>query len=63
MVTSSCEAENRAVFTATVECIWLRRLMTDLGVGQSSATTILTDNQSALGSCEEPNFSCSHKAH
>ena len=33
VATSSCEAEYRAVFTATVECIWLRRLMADLGVG------------------------------
>ena len=48
LTTSSCEAEYRAIFTATIECIWLRRLMADLGVGQSSATTILTDSQSAL---------------
>ena len=32
----------------TVECVWLRRLLADLGVGQSSATTIFTDSQSAL---------------
>ena len=56
MATSSCEAEYRAVFTATVECIWLRRLMADLGVGQSSATTILTDRQSALAVARNPVF-------
>ncbi|MCO5547584.1 hypothetical protein L7F22_001035 [Adiantum nelumboides] len=33
VATSSYEAEYRAVFTATVECVWLRRLMADLGVG------------------------------
>ena len=27
VTTSSCEAEYRAAFTATVECVWLRRLM------------------------------------
>ena len=48
VATSSCEAEYRAAFTATVECVWLRRLMVDLGVGQPSATTIYTDSQSAL---------------
>ncbi|MCO5553522.1 hypothetical protein L7F22_007044 [Adiantum nelumboides] len=46
MATSNCEAEYRVVFTATVECIWLRRLMADLGVGQHTANTIYTDSQS-----------------
>ena len=27
VATSSCEAEYRAAFTATVECVWLRQLM------------------------------------
>ena len=48
VATSSCEAEYRAAFTATVECVWLRCLMADLGVGQPSATTIYTDSESAL---------------
>ncbi len=48
MATSSCEAEYRAAFTMTIECVWLRCLLDDLGVGQSSATTIFTDSQSAL---------------
>ena len=57
MATSSCEAEYRAVFTTTIECFWLRRLMVaDLGVVQSSATTILTDNQSALAVARNPIF-------
>ncbi|MCO5566415.1 hypothetical protein L7F22_020092 [Adiantum nelumboides] len=48
VATSSCEAEYRAVFTATVECVWLRRLMADLRVGQDIANTIYTDSQIAL---------------
>ncbi|MCO5573717.1 hypothetical protein L7F22_027491 [Adiantum nelumboides] len=48
VATSSCEAEYKAVFTATVECVWLRSLMADLGVGQDTANTIYTDSQSAL---------------
>jgi transposase InsO family protein len=56
VATSSCEAEYRAAFTATVECVWLRRLMADLGVGQSSATTIFTDSQSALAVARNPVF-------
>ncbi|MCO5567141.1 hypothetical protein L7F22_020827 [Adiantum nelumboides] len=48
MATSSCEAEYKAVFTATVEFVWLKRLMASLGVGQDTANTIDTDNQSAL---------------
>ncbi|MCO5575423.1 hypothetical protein L7F22_029224 [Adiantum nelumboides] len=53
---SSCEAEYRAVFTATVECVRLRRLMVDLGVGQETANTIYTDSQSALAVARNPIF-------
>ena len=56
VATSSCEAEYRAAFTATVECVWLRRLLADLGVGQSSATTIFTDSQSASAVVRNPVF-------
>ncbi len=48
VATSSCEAKYRVAFTKIVECVWLRCLLADLGVGQSSATTIFTDSQSAL---------------
>ncbi|MCO5550669.1 hypothetical protein L7F22_004158 [Adiantum nelumboides] len=51
-----CEAEYRAVFTATVECVWLRRLMADSGVGQDTANTIYTDSQSALVVARNPIF-------
>eukprot|EP00250_Pteridium_aquilinum_P026951 c33899_g1_i1 orf=132-314(+) len=44
VATSSYEAKYRAAFTATVECVWLRRLVADLGVGQETATTIYTDS-------------------
>ncbi|MCO5568994.1 hypothetical protein L7F22_022699 [Adiantum nelumboides] len=57
VATSSWEAEHRAVFTATVECVWLRRLMVaDLGVGQETANTIYTDSQSALAVARNPVF-------
>ena len=56
MATSSCEAEYRVAFTTTVECVWLRRLMADLGVGQPSATTIYIDSQSALAVARNPVF-------
>ena len=56
VATSSCEAEYRAAFTATVECVWLRRLVPDLGVGQETATTIYTDSQSALAVARNPVF-------
>ena len=34
---SCCEAKYRAAFIATIECVWLRRLMVDLGVEQTSS--------------------------
>ncbi|KAH7300819.1 hypothetical protein KP509_24G080000 [Ceratopteris richardii] len=56
MATSSCEAEYREAFTATVECVRLICLMANLGVGQSSSTTIFTDSQSALAVERNPLF-------
>ena len=56
VATSSCEAEYRAAFTATVECVWLRCLVPDLGVGQETATTIYTNSQSALAVARNPVF-------
>ena len=56
MVTLSCEVEYREAFTTTVECVWLRRLMDDLDVGQDSPTTIFTDSQSALEVARNPIF-------
>ncbi|MCO5614758.1 hypothetical protein L7F22_069045 [Adiantum nelumboides] len=46
----------RAVFIATVECVWLRRLMADLGVGQDTANTIYTYSRSALIVAKNPVF-------
>ena len=34
VATSSCEAEYRATFKATVECVWLRCIVADLCVGR-----------------------------
>ena len=56
VATSSCEVEYRAAFIATVECVWLKRLMADLSVGQDSATTIYTDSQSAFAIARNPIF-------
>ncbi|MCO5567789.1 hypothetical protein L7F22_021485 [Adiantum nelumboides] len=56
MATSSCEAEYRAVFTVTVECVWLRCFMVDLGVGQDTANTISNDSQSTLAVVRNPIF-------
>ncbi|MCO5602993.1 hypothetical protein L7F22_057135 [Adiantum nelumboides] len=48
VATSNCEAEYKAVFMATIECVWLRHLMADLGVGQVTANTIYIDSQCTL---------------
>ncbi|MCO5597570.1 hypothetical protein L7F22_051649 [Adiantum nelumboides] len=56
VATSSCEAKYRAIFTATVECVCLRRLMADLGVEQDTVNTIYTDSQSALAVARNPVF-------
>ncbi|MCO5575381.1 hypothetical protein L7F22_029181 [Adiantum nelumboides] len=38
------------------DCVWLRRLMADLGVGQDTANTIYTESQSALAVARNPIF-------
>ncbi|MCO5571127.1 hypothetical protein L7F22_024859 [Adiantum nelumboides] len=61
VATSSCEAKYREVFIGTIECVWLRRLMTDLGVGQNTANTIYTNSQSALAVARNPVFHARRK--
>ncbi|MCO5575459.1 hypothetical protein L7F22_029260 [Adiantum nelumboides] len=39
-----------------IECVWLKRLMVDLGVRQNTANTIYTDTQSALAVARNPVF-------
>ena len=48
VATLSWEVEYMATFIATVECIWLRRLLMDLCMEIDVATHIPTDSQSAL---------------
>jgi hypothetical protein len=51
---SSTEAEYVALSLATQEVVWLRRLLTDLGVDVSSPTMILEDNQGAIDLSKNP---------
>ena len=44
------------MFTTTVECVWLRWLLTNLDVGQQLSTTIFTDSKSALAIVRNPFF-------
>ena len=48
MARSNTEAEYRALADTTSELLWLRWLLTDLGVSTSSATPFYCDNQSAI---------------
>ncbi|MCO5566892.1 hypothetical protein L7F22_020575 [Adiantum nelumboides] len=56
VATSTCEAEYRAAFTATVDCVWIRRLLADLCECQQAPTTIFTDSQSAMAVARNPVF-------
>ena len=53
---SSTEAEYIAAAHATKEVIWLRRLLTDLGLDLNSPTTLHIDNQSAIAIARNPEF-------
>ncbi|GMF55954.1 unnamed protein product [Phytophthora fragariaefolia] len=45
---SSTEAEYMALSDCVKECIWMRRLLKDIGVDQVGATVIYEDNQGAM---------------
>ena len=45
---SSTESEYRALADTTAEILWLRWLLADMSVPQSSATTLYCDNRSAI---------------
>ena len=53
---STMEAEYIALSHAAKEAIWLRRLLTELGVISDSPTLVLTDNQSAIAFAHDNQF-------
>jgi hypothetical protein len=53
---SSAEAEYRAMAVATCELIWLRSLLSDMGVTHSQPMTLYCDNQSAIHITANPVF-------
>ena len=56
MARSSTEAEYVALSAAAQECIWLRRLLKDLGFGDDKPTTLHEDNNGALELSKNPKF-------
>ena len=51
---SSCEAEYGALTEAARECLWLRGLLAELGVGMDGATTIMEDNTGTMAIASTP---------
>ena len=58
MVGSTCEAEYMAASEAAHEAIWLKELITDLGVipNASGLMTLFCDNTGAIALAKEPKF-------
>ena len=53
---SSTEAEYIAGAHAAKEVVWLRRLLSELGLTSDNSTTLLMDNQSAMTIARNPEF-------
>jgi hypothetical protein len=51
---SSTEVELRALATTTVEIVWLRWLLADLGISCDAATPLLCDNIGAIQIANDP---------
>ena len=53
---STAEAEYVALSSAAQECVWMRRLVSELGNPPGEPTTILEDNQSSIAMARNPQF-------
>ena len=53
---STTEAEYVALSTACQEAVWLRRLLSDIGMKQCGPSTIFEDNQGAIELSRNPKF-------
>ena len=51
---STAEAEYVALSSAAQECVWMRRLISELGNPPGEPTTILEDNQSSIAMARNP---------
>ena len=53
---STAEAEYVALSAAIQECMWIQRLLSELGNPPDGPTTILEDNQSSIAMARNPQF-------
>ena len=51
---STTEAEYIAATSCACQCIWLRRILEHLGLGEKGATEILCDNKSTIQLSKNP---------
>ena len=56
MALSTAEAEYVALSTATQECMWMQKLLSESGNPPDGPTTILEDNQSSIAMARNPQF-------
>ena len=57
---STAEAEYVALSTAVQECMWMQRLLSELGNPPDGPTTILEDNQSSIAMAKNPHGRAKH---
>ena len=53
---STAEAEYIALSSAAQETVWIRRLVTELGMEPEGPTTLMENNQSAIAMAKNPQF-------
>jgi hypothetical protein len=56
VATSTAEAEYISAWEATCEIVWLRRVLQDLGISQTEATSLFIDSQSTIKLAKNPVF-------
>lgn len=53
---STAEAEYVALSSASQECVWMRKLVSELGTPPEGPTVIMEDNQSCISMARNPQF-------
>lgn len=63
IVLLTTETEYRALSKGVKEVVWLKRLFTELQIGDDAPTKLYTDNQSSMKLVKKPSFTCQNQVY
>jgi hypothetical protein len=63
IVLSTTEIEYLTLWKGMKEVVWLKRLFTELQIGDDAPTKLYIDNQSSMKLVQKPSFTCQNQAY